>query len=307
MSYESLGPVLEALALRSGYNAALVGIGAALLGLAAGAAGTFLYLRKRSLASDAVAHATLPGVAGAFLFMVAMGGDGRNLPGLLLGSALSGWLGLMAVDWITRRTRLSEDAAIGAVLSVFFGLGVVLMTVVQTLPAGRQAGLSSFLIGSTAGMLFADALVITLAAAIVGAVAFALRRPLALVAFDPQFAAATGINLARMDRALMALVLLVTVIGLKLVGLVLIVALLIIPPVTARLWTDRIDHMTAISALVGAVSGYVGSALSAALPSTPTGPAIVLVACALFAGSLLVAPSRGLLPALLRRRTRLEA
>jgi manganese/zinc/iron transport system permease protein len=114
--------ILEALTLQLGYNAALVTIGAALLGAASGAAGTFLFLRKRALVSDAISHATLPGVALAFLVMVALGGDGRNLPGLLVGAGLSAGLGLLAVQWMTRRTRLAEDAAIGAVLSVFFGL-----------------------------------------------------------------------------------------------------------------------------------------------------------------------------------------
>jgi manganese/zinc/iron transport system permease protein len=150
--------ILEALTLQLGYNAALVTIGAALLGAASGAAGTFLFLRKRALVSDAISHATLPGVALAFLVMVALGGDGRNLPGLLVGAGLSAGLGLLAVQWMTRRTRLAEDAAIGAVLSVFFGLGIVLLTVIQTLSSGRQAGLEEFLLGATAGMLFTDAL-----------------------------------------------------------------------------------------------------------------------------------------------------
>ena len=151
---------LDALLLQAGTNAALVTLGAALLGFAAGTAGTFLFLRKRALVSDAVAHATLPGVGVAFLVMVAMGGDGRNLIGLLIGSAVSAWIGLVLVEWIARRTRLAEDAAIGAVLSVFFGFGVVLLTVIQTLDRGRQAGLQDFLLGSTAGMLFQDGLII---------------------------------------------------------------------------------------------------------------------------------------------------
>ena len=150
----------DALLLRSGYNASLVAIGATLLGFAAGSGGAFLFLRKRALVSDAIAHATLPGVGAAFIIMVVLGGDGRNLTGLLLGSAVSAGLGLLVVEWIARRTRLAEDAAIGAVLSVFFGFGIVLLTIIQTIPGGKQAGLEGFLLGSTAGMLFQDAVVI---------------------------------------------------------------------------------------------------------------------------------------------------
>ena len=148
----------EALTFQLGYTATLVTLGAALLGLAAGVTGTFLFLRKRALVSDAIAHATLPGVGLAFIALTLLGLDGRNLPGLLVGSAVSAMLGLLAVQWLTARTRLSEDAAIGAVLSAFFSFGVVLLTVIQTMQSGGQAGLESFLLGSTAGMLFADAL-----------------------------------------------------------------------------------------------------------------------------------------------------
>src|SRR6056297_367003 len=168
----SLRPMLiDALTLQLGYNASLVAIGAALLGLAAGATGTFLFLGKRALVSDAIIHATLPGVALTFIAMVELGGDGRSLPGLLLGSAISAAVGLLCVSALTSRARLSEDAASGAVLSVFLGLGVVLLTVIQGMSSGRQAGLESFLLGSTAGMLWNDALVIALGGAVVLALA----------------------------------------------------------------------------------------------------------------------------------------
>ena len=278
---------LNALTLSAGYNAALVAIGAALLGFAAGAAGTFLFLRKRALVSDAVAHATLPGVGLAFIVMVAFGGDGRSLPGLLLGSAISAGLGLMAVEWMVRRTRLSEDAAIGAVLSVFFGVGIVLLTVIQTMSAGRQAGLEGFLLGSTAGMLFEDAVVIAVGGTLAVLATWALRRPMTLVAFDPGFAAAAGYDVRRIDLAMMALVMGVTVIGLKLVGLILIVAMLIIPPVTARFWSERSDRVIWTSGIIGALSGYLGAALSASAPALPTGPIIVLIAALLFVLSLI--------------------
>ncbi len=293
---------LAALTLGAGYNAALVTIGAGLLGLSAGMAGSFLVLRKRALVSDAMAHATLPGIGVAFLIMVALGQDGRSLPGLLVGAAASAVIGLGLVDWVVRRTRLAEDAAIGAVLSVFFGLGVVILTVIQALDRGRQAGLEDFLLGATAGMLFDDALLIAVGGAVVMAAVWFLRRPMTLVAFDPGHAAVIGVPVARVDLALMGLVMSVTVIGLMLVGLVLIVALLIIPAVTARFWTDRVEPMVWIAGAVGGAAGYLGAALSASAPDVPTGPIIVLFAAALFALSLLLAPRRGVLAALLARR-----
>ena len=293
---------LEALTFQLGYNATLVTLGAILLGLAAGVTGTFLFLRKRALVSDAIAHATLPGVGLAFIAMTLFGFDGRNLPGLLVGSALSAMLGLFTVQWLATRTRLSEDAAIGAVLSAFFSFGIVLLTVIQTMQAGGQAGLEGFLLGSTAGMLFSDALLIAIGGALVVALVFVFRRPMTMVAFDPGFAATSGQNLTRVDLVMMGLVLGVTVVGLKVVGLILIVALLIIPPVTARFWSDRAEHVVLFAGAFGALAAWVGAALSASAPNLPTGPLIVLVSFALFALSMLFAPNRGLLTSVLRHR-----
>lgn len=294
--------LLEALTLQLGYNATLVAIGAMLLGIAAGASGSFMVLRKRALVSDAMAHATLPGVGLAFMAMVALGGDGRNLAGLLLGSALSAGIGLLLVDWITTRTRLAEDAAIGAVLSVFFGFGVVLLTVIQTMSGGRQAGLESFLLGSTAGMLMSDAVTIAAGGALSLAAVWLLRRPMTLVAFDAGYARSLGVNVRRTDLMMMGLVLAVTVTGLKIVGLILIVALLIVPAVTARFWTERTSALIWISGAIGGIAGYAGAALSAAYTGMPTGPVIVLIAAGLFVLSLLFAPLRGLTGALIRHR-----
>lgn len=292
----------DALLLQLGYNATLVAVGAALLGAASGITGTFLFLRKRALVSDAVSHATLPGVCVAFLILVGLGGDGRNLAALLIGSAVSAGIGLWCMNWLTRNTRLAEDAAIGAVLSVFFGFGIVLLTVIQTLGIGRQAGLEGFLLGSTAGMLMSDALVIAGGGAVVLLMILLARRPMTMVAFDPEYAAARGLPVSRIDMLMMGLVMAVTVVGLKVVGLILIVALLIIPAVTARFWTERADQVVILAGVLGALAAYVGAAVSASAPNLPTGAIIVLMSFALFAVSLLIAPGRGVLAAVLRHQ-----
>lgn len=297
-----MSALIEALTLQAGYNAALVTVGAAALGMAAGITGSFLYLRERALISDAISHATLPGVCLAFMVMVALGLDGRALLGLMAGSAVSAALGLWLIAQMTRHTRLSEDAAIGAVLSVFFGAGIVALTVIQTMTAGRKAGLESFLLGSTAGMLRQDALIIAIGGALVCAAVLILRRPLLMTAFDPGFARAIGLRPERIDAVLMALVTAVVVVGLKIVGLILIIALLIIPPVAARFWTNRGMIMAWCAGGIGAASGWLGAALSASAPDLPTGPLIVLSASAMFLVSMLVAPARGVVAGIWRRQ-----
>ncbi len=284
------------------YNVALVMFGAGVLGVAAGVTGTFMFLRKRALLSDAISHATLPGLCGGFMVMVALGGTGRALEGLLLGSAISAALGLLAVNFLKSRTRLSEDAAFGAVLSSFFGLGVVMLTLIQNMSAGRQAGLDQLLLGSTAAMLREDAEMIAIGAALVFMVGLVLHRAMTLTAFDENFARALGLNVPLIDAAAMALVLAVTVAGLKIVGLILIVALLIIPPVTARLWSNRAAYIWPIAGAIGGASGLIGAGLSSLAPDLPTGAIIVLVAAGFFLISLLVAPARGVLASAMRHR-----
>ena len=284
-----------ALFLSLGYNATLVTLGASLLGAAAGMAGTFLYLRKNALISDAISHATLPGLGFAFLVAFGFGIDGRQLLILLSGSALSAALGLYFVNWLTRETRLTQDTAIGCVLSVFFAFGVVLLTIIQVIPAGRKAGLESFLLGSTAGMLYSDALLILVLSIITALVLFVFLRPITLVVFDQGYSETLGISVQRVDFIILAVTLAVTVLGMKIVGLILIVALLIIPAVSARFWSERTNIILVTATLFGALSGYIGSAISAVSPGLPTGPIIVLCCFGLFLFSFLFAPKRGVL------------
>lgn len=287
--------MIEALLLQSGYNATLVTLGAMALGLATGAVGAFLFLRKRSLVPDAMAHATLPGVGLAFLVMVAFGGEGRFLPGLLLGAGVSALLGLWVLQGLVRGTRLPEDAAIGIVLSTFYGAGIVLLTYIQGLGAGRQAGLEGFLLGSTAGMLREDVYLIAGGGVLVLAALFGLRRVLVMVAFDPGYARVMGVRPAWVDAVLMALVLAVVLLGIRVVGAILVVALLITPAVAARMWTDRVGVMVLIASGIGGAAGYGGAAMSAAVPGLPTGAVIVALVFAAFVISALIAPKRGLI------------
>lgn len=296
----SFSELLRILTLRSGYNAAVVILGATLLGLAAGVIGAFALLRKRALMGDALAHATLPGIAAAFLAATALGGQGRSLPVLLVGAAITGVLGILAVHAIVRHTRLKEDAAIGVVLSVFFGLGVVLLSYIQSLQQGNVGGLSTFIYGQTAAMSRADALLIGSVAAASVVLALLLMKEFRVVCFDDRFAAAIGLPVGLIDLLMMTLVVIVTVIGLQAVGLILIVAMLIIPPAAARFWTERMARMTLASGGIGALSGYLGASASALLPRLPAGSVIVLTAGALFLLSMLLAPSRGVLAAALR-------
>lgn len=275
------------------YNTRVVLTGVSLLGAASGLIGTFMLLRKRALLGDALSHATLPGVGIAFLLNVAAGGEGKSLPWLLAGAAATGALGMLSIVMLTRWTRTREDAALGIVLSVFFGLGIVITTYIQGTRSGHAAGLSSFIYGKTASMLLSDAWLIAAAAGVTLVACVALFKEFTLLCFDAAYARSQGWPALWIDLLLMAGVLGVTVIGLQAVGLILMVALLVIPPAAARFWTDRLGLLLILASLLGAVSGFVGAAISALRPDLPAGAVIVLAAGALFLFSMLAGPARG--------------
>lgn len=289
----------DILTLQSGHNTTLVMLGAALLGLAGGLVGACALLRKRSLSVDALSHATLPGLALAFLVAHWLG-IAPNSALLLSGAAGTGLLAMWCIELIRRSTRLHEDAAIGMALSVFFGAGVVLLSVIQS-TGGAQGGLKSFVYGQAASMR-ADEVAITGAIALLALLAtITFQKELALVAFDEAFARVGGWRVSTLDGLLLALITLVTVAGLRSVGAILVVAMLIIPPAAARFWTERASRLLWLSAAIGATCAYVGVAISALVPRAPTGPLIVLSAGAAFLVSLAFAPRRGIIAAAVRR------
>jgi manganese/zinc/iron transport system permease protein len=296
------------LTFQAGYNTSIVLAGVIALGIGGGVIGVFSFLRKRALISDAISHATLPGIAIAFLIGIALGGTGRNLALLMAGAATTGVLGVLCVQWIRDYTRLPEDTAIGTVLSVFFGLGIVLLSHIQSLEAAGQAGLNSFLLGSTAALTAGEAQLIGGASLLTILIALLLLKEFGAVAFDEGFAAAQGWRIARLDLAMIGLLLAIVAIGLKTVGLVLIIALVIIPPASARFWTEKLGRLVALSGLFGGLAGWTGGSLSALLPDMPAGAVIVLAAATIFAFSLMFAPRRGVIGWAVRRlKMRLRA
>jgi manganese/zinc/iron transport system permease protein len=292
--------ILNILLLRD-YNTRIVVVGASLLGVAAGIVGTFLLLRRRSLMGDALSHATLPGVGLAFLVMVELGGTGKALGGLLIGAAATGLLGVLAVLVLRAQPRIRDDAAMGIVLSVFFGAGVALLGVAGRRPGGSAAGLESFINGTAASMIREDVALIFITLGTVVALAILLRKEFCLLCFDESFAASLGWRVRALDLLMLALVTAVTVVGLQAVGLILIIALLIIPPAAARFWTERLNVMLPLAGAFGAASGWIGASASAAAEHLPTGAAIVLAASAIFVVSMLFGRFRGAAIVALRR------
>lgn len=292
--------VWDVLTFRAGHNTAIVLQGTVVLGIACGVIGTFLYLRKRSLIADALSHAALPGVCVGFLLAVALGGAEKSVWTLLPSAAAFGLLGVACVHLLMTLPRVKEDAAIGVVLSVFFAGGIVLLSVIQKMSTGTQAGLKQFIFGQAATMSTRDATMIAVIAIVAVAAVALVFKELRLLCFDADFARSLGWSALLLDAILLAMVTAVTITGLYAVGAILMVALLIIPPAAARFWTHRLLPMLLTAAAVGGLGCYFGTAASALVSDLPTGPSIVMACGALFAVSLLAAPRRGLAAALAR-------
>jgi len=289
---------IETLTLQD-YNTRIVVLGTMLLGIASGIMGSFLVLRKRALLSDAVSHATLPGIGLMFIFLAFLGTETKSLLLLLLGAALSGSVSILLIRYVKKTTKLKEDAALGIALSFFFGLGIFFLDLIKGV-GGDAAGLSSFIYGKTASMVFNDALLMgaTAFGAIVLAVVFI--KEIQLLCFDPTFAESEGYPVGILDVGLLVLVVLVTVAGLQAVGAILVVAMLVIPPAAARFWTDHFARMLVASATIGGLSGVFGSLISASFADLPAGALIVLTATFFFVLSLLFGTSRGLVRSFIR-------
>ena len=262
-----------------------VALGTALLGATAGLIGTFAVVRRQSLQGDAMSHAALPGLMAAFLL------GGRSPGVLLLGGAIAGWVAVALVGTISRRGRTPYDAALGAALAVFFGVGVALMQYAQkNVPDAAENGLSRYLFGQAATLRAGDVSAIAVVGGCIAVVLAAGWKDFELAAFDPEFATANGRPVWLLDAVLTAAVAAAVVIGLQAVGTVLMSTLLVAPAVAARRWSNRLAGVTLLAAVFGAASGVGGTLASDALGtrglSVPTGPLIVLAATALAVGSL---------------------
>jgi manganese/zinc/iron transport system permease protein len=272
-----------------------VALGAALLGISAGALGSFAVLRRQSLLGDAISHAALPGIALAFLL------TGSKAPlVLVLGAAIAGWMGTLLVGRVVRDTRVKTDAALGIVLSVFFGFGLVLLTVIQKRPDASQAGLDRFLFGQAATLLQRDVLTIAVLGALVLGVTALFWKEFKLLAFDAEFGASLGFRMPLVDTLLTTTLVVAIVLGLQTVGVVLMSAMVVAPAAAARQWTDRLGRMVVIAGGFGALAGVTGAVLSSGVENLPTGPTIVLSLTAIVVVSLALAPARGLVWARVR-------
>ena len=272
-------------------------LGAALLGLSSGTLGSFALLRQQSLLGDTLAHAALPGVCLGFL----LSGTRAPLP-IFLGALLSGALAAAFTLLLTRSSRLKMDAALGVSLSLFFALGLVLLTLIQRSAGAGQAGLESFVLGQAAAVVPSDVQLNCGAPQLLRIWVAAFWKEFKLLSFDPEFAASAGFSRVGLELALNALLAFAVTLGLQLVGVVLMAALITAPAAAARQLSRSLGQMVGLAALFGATAGVAGAVVSSSGRALATGPLIVIAASLIALAALLFAPERGLVAGAVRAR-----
>ncbi|MDW4527085.1 metal ABC transporter permease [Rossellomorea marisflavi] len=288
---------MEWLSILKDGNTQWVILSTLLLGIASGVMGSFALLRKQSLIGDAVAHSALPGICLAFMIM----GE-KDFFGLLVGAAVTGLIAAYLIQAVTRTSKIKEDTAICLFLSVFFGLGIVLLTKVAQMPSGNQSGLDHFIFGQAASLVGKDVRLMGGTAFVLILVITVFFKEFKLITFDAQFAKGVGLPVQRLNFLFLSLLVITVIVGIQAVGVILMAALLITPAISARYWTDSLHRMVAIAGVFGGVSGVVGTIISAMGKGLSTGPFIVLTASAIFVISILFAPSKGMISKGMERR-----
>jgi len=280
---------------------AFVVIGITLLGIGSAYVGTYSFLDKKALLGDAISHAVLPGICLGFI----LAGE-KNPIYIVSGAFASGALATFLISWLRSNTKLSEDAIIASILSIFFGFGIVLLTVIQKSGNPEMAGLNQFIFGNAIAILEEDLYIYGGLALVIIIILTLFQKEFSLLVFNPDFGKAIGYPMELIRLIFNVLMILAVVIGIQAIGVVLMAALLITPGAAARFWTDRLGILLILAGIFSAVSGILGTYVSFVLPQMPTGPWVVVCLSLLALISFLFAPKKGVISRYVARNTYLK-
>ncbi|SER64585.1 metal ABC transporter permease [Corynebacterium cystitidis] len=274
------------------YTYTMVFVGTTAIGLVAGALGVFAYLRKQSLIADVISHSALPGTLLAFLFMSAIGLQGRTMGGLIIGAVVVGVLATAAVNWIERNSIIALDTSMAVVLTGFFGAGMLLMQYIDRRPIPGKAGVQDYLFGNASTLTRNDITVSLVVGALALAIMLLFWKEFTAASFDPEQSQLQGFSRSVVDTLMFTTLVIATVIGLKAVGLVLMVAFVITPAAAARQFSRSVRTMVLLAALIGASASAAGSYLSISFGPLPTGPVIAVVLAVILLLAIVFSPRK---------------
>lgn len=277
-------------------------VGTTVIGIIAGALGSFAYLRRQSLIGDVVAHAALSGALGAFLLAVAVfGANGRSMILLIIGAVITGTAAVGVHRFISSVTKIQPDTSMAIVLTGFFGGGLLLLRVISNGVYAGKGGIADYLFGNASVMTQEDVMTSAVVGLCALAVVAVLWKEFVVRTFDAETAQVMGFSGRVIDTWMFALIVVAIVIGVKAVGVVLMIAFIVTPPAAARQWVHSMPAMVILSAAFGGIGSALGAYLSIVHSGLPTGPVIVLTLFVIFIASLLLAPDRSVVRRLLTR------
>jgi len=271
-------------------------LGALITGISTGWMGSFLVVRRLSMLGDTLAHSILPGLVLGFILA-----QGRDELTLFVSALMMGYVGVCFVSWVKKKSYLKEDAALSLVLSGFYAIGIVLLTMVQHTSIGQKTGLEKIFFGQAAALSSNDLWLMGLLTAIISLFMLFFYKELLLFSFDSVFARATTPGVRVIELFFQLGVTAVIVSALKTSGVILVSAMLIIPSSTAYLITQSMPGMIVWSIVWSVFSGIVGVGLSFLKPGLATGPCMVVTAGSVFFIVWIGLPKNGLLGRFLSR------
>lgn len=267
------------------YTLGIILLGTTLVGITSGIVGCFIILQRQSLLGDALAHATLPGIATMFLYT-----NSKSPSLLFLGATISAVLGAYCIEFINKKTTLKEETSLGIILSTSFGIGTILLSIIQAYPNANKAGINKFLLGNAATLLFDDLLIIGVITLLVIISTIACWKEFKLFIFNKEFANSIGMQTKTIKIILMMLIITTIIIGLQAVGAVLISSLLIAPATAASQWTKSLHLLILLSIAFSCLATITGTLISCSASHLPTGPIIIIIATSCTFLSIFFAP-----------------
>lgn len=259
--------------INSNYILFIILVGTIMIGIVSGVLGSIITLRKEALIGNTLAHASFPGIIFSFMII-----KNKNMGLLLIGAGIFSTFSLIILKFIKKYSNIKYDSALALILSGFFGLGQVFLSIVQNTGDPNQEGLENFIFGEVATILDSDVEAITIISFIIIFVIILLRKEIKLFIFDQEFYKSLGFSYGFLDNIIIILTIAVIIIGIRFVGVILMTSMLVAPGIAARQWSNSFSKNLILSGIFGGLSGFLGILVSFKNSDLSIGPVIVVIA-----------------------------
>lgn len=287
----------------SNYNLIIVCTTLALLGATSALVGSIVYFRNKSMISDAISHASFPGVILFAILLINFNLPTKNFYLLLFGASLSSFLGIFIIRKLSNNYRIDLYSSIAIVLSSFFAAGIIGLSYLQTLESSDISGLNSFIFGKAASISLNDLKIISIIFLVISALYVANYRLIKSSVFDESFTKLLGVKTDQLDIIFTLALVLVSLIGLTSIGVILSISYIIMPIATARLISNNYSINLIVAIALGITTSVIGAVVSYYFSNIPTGPAVISVMAIFFVTFLLFSPVNGLFNKIIQNTT----